>query len=49
MNASEILGVDSVRFIEPDFAALTDSRFNAILAENQVSEGRLLLDERKTR
>ena len=47
MNASEILGVDSVRFIEPDFAALTDSRFNAILAENQVREGRLLLDERE--
>jgi len=45
MNAAEILGIDAVRFIEPDFAALTDSRFNAILAETRADEGRLLLDE----
>ena len=34
MRAAEILGVDTVRFIEPGFAALTDSRFNAVLADN---------------
>ncbi len=45
MRGAEILGVDTVRFIEPDFAALTDSRFNAILAETRADEGRLLLDE----
>ena len=45
MRAAEILGVDAVRFIEPDFAALTDSRFNAGLAETRADEGRLLLDE----
>ena len=45
MRAAEILGVDTVRFIESGFAALTDSRFNAILAETQGDEGRLLLDE----
>jgi hypothetical protein len=45
MRAAEILGVDAVRFIEPGFAALTDSRFTAALAEIQADEGRLLLDE----
>jgi hypothetical protein len=45
MKAAEILEVDAVRFIEPDFAALTDSRFNTILAETKADEGRLLLDE----
>jgi len=45
MRAAEILGVDTVRFIESDFAALTDSRFNAVLAATQADEGRLLLDE----
>ena len=45
MRAAEILGVDTVGFIEPGFAALTDSRFNAILAATQGDEGRLLLDE----
>lgn len=45
MRAAEILGIDSVRFIEPEFSALTDGRFNAILAETQADEGRLLLDE----
>jgi hypothetical protein len=47
MKAAEILGVDSVRFIEPDFAALTDSRFNAMLASTTSDEGRLLLDEQQ--
>jgi hypothetical protein len=45
MRAAEILGIDSVRFIEPEFSALTDCRFNSILAETQADEGRLLLDE----
>jgi hypothetical protein len=45
MRAEEILGIDTIRFIEPGFAALTDTRFNAILAETPGDEGRLLLDE----
>ncbi len=45
MRAAEILGVDTVRFIEPGFAALTDSRFTAGLAGIRADEGRLLLDE----
>src|SRR5512137_2884054 len=45
MKAAEILGVDDVRFIEPDFAALTDSRYNAAFAATKIDEGRLLLDE----
>jgi hypothetical protein len=45
MRAAEILGIDTIRFIEPDFAALTDSSFTAALAEMQADEGRLLLDE----
>jgi hypothetical protein len=45
MRASEILGTGTVRFIEPDFASLTENRFNAALAETKTDEGRLLLDE----
>lgn len=45
MKAAEILGVDTVRFIEPGFAALTDSGYTARLAEVRADEGRLLLDE----
>jgi hypothetical protein len=45
MKAAEILGIDTVRFIEPGFAALTDSGYNAGLAETGADEGRLLLDE----
>jgi hypothetical protein len=45
MRAAEILGIDSVRFIEPEFSALTDGRFNTILAQTRGDEGRLLLDE----
>jgi hypothetical protein len=45
MKAAGILGVDEVGFVEPDFAALTDSRFNAVLAATKSDEGRLLLDE----
>lgn len=45
MKAAEILGVDTITFVEPAFASLTDSRFNAVLAETNGDEGRLLLDE----
>jgi hypothetical protein len=45
MRAAEILGVDTIGFIEPDFAALTDGRFNTMLAATKSDEGRLLLDE----
>jgi hypothetical protein len=45
MRATAILGVDTVRFIEPGFAALTDSRYNAGLTEIRADEGRLLIDE----
>ncbi|HUT38858.1 MAG TPA: hypothetical protein VMW77_06100 [Methanoregula sp.] len=45
MKAADILGVDTVRFIEPDFATLTNGRFNTVLAATQSDEGRLLLDE----
>jgi hypothetical protein len=45
MRAAEILGIGTVRFIEPDFASLTDGRFNAVLADTRTDEGRLLLDE----
>jgi hypothetical protein len=45
MRAAEILGIGAVRFIEPDFASLTNGRFNAVLAETRTDEGRLLLDE----
>ena len=45
MKAAEILGVDSVRFVEPGFATLTDNTFNAVLASGTGDEGRLLVDE----
>ena len=45
MRATEILGVEDVRFIEPDFSSLTDTRINADLAATKTDEGRLLLDE----
>src|SRR5665647_856823 len=47
MKAAEILGVDAVRFIEPEFSALTDTRNNANLAGTTADEGRLLLDEQE--
>ena len=45
MKAEEILGVDRLRFVEPEFAAQTDILFNAVLATAAGDEGRLLLDE----
>jgi hypothetical protein len=44
MNVTEILGIDSVRFVEPEFAAQTDSLFNDVLAAAGGDEGRLLVD-----
>jgi hypothetical protein len=45
MKAAEILGVDTLRFIEPEFAAQTDMIFNTMLAAEGGTEGRFLLDE----
>jgi hypothetical protein len=45
MKITDILGIDNVRFVEPDFSALTDSLFNTILAAEGGDEGRFLLDE----
>jgi hypothetical protein len=44
MNVTEILGIDAVRFVEPEFAAQTDSLFNDVLAAAGGDEGRLLVD-----
>jgi hypothetical protein len=44
MNVQDILGIDSVRFTEPEFAAQTDSLFNDVLAAAGGDEGRLLVD-----
>jgi hypothetical protein len=44
MNVPEILGVDAVRFVEPEFMAQTDSLFNDVLAAAGGDEGRLLVD-----
>lgn len=45
MNVTEILGIDAVRFVEPEFSAQTDSLFNDILAAVGGDDGRLLVDE----
>ncbi len=44
MSVTEILGIDAVRFVEPEFAAQTDSLFNGVLAAAGGDEGRLLVD-----
>jgi hypothetical protein len=44
MNVPEILGIDAVRFVEPEFAAQTDSLFNDVLEAAGGDEGRLLVD-----
>jgi hypothetical protein len=44
MKITEILGIDAVRFVEPEFAAQTDSIFNDVLASAGGDEGRLLVD-----
>jgi hypothetical protein len=45
MKAAEILGIDTVRFIEPEFAAQPDPFFNSAFAGEAGDEGRFLLDE----
>jgi hypothetical protein len=47
MRVTEILGIDAVRFVEPEFSAQTDRMFNNVLAAAGGDEGRLLLDERE--
>jgi len=47
MNVTEILGIDAVRFVEPEFAAQTDRLFNEVLAAAGGDEGRLLVDEQE--
>lgn len=44
MNVAEILEIDDVRFVEPEFAAQTDRIFNDVLAAAGGDEGRLLVD-----
>jgi hypothetical protein len=44
MSVTDILGIDAVRFVEPEFAAQTDSLFNGVLATAGGDEGRLLVD-----
>jgi hypothetical protein len=44
MKVTEILGIDEVRFVEPEFEAQTDSLFNGVLAAAGGDEGRLLVD-----
>lgn len=45
MKAAEILGVDEVVFVEPQFSVLPDPRYNDTLTIAGGDEGRLLLDE----
>jgi hypothetical protein len=44
-KAAEILGTDSIRFVEPGFADQTEGVFNTVLSDYRADEGRLLLDE----
>ncbi len=45
MKANEILGLDDLVFIEPQFSELPEPHYNTELARASGSEGRLLLDE----
>lgn len=47
MKAAEILGVDEVVFVEPQFSVLPDPRYNTTLALAGGDQGRLLLDEKE--
>ncbi|MGA2919441.1 hypothetical protein [Methanoregula sp.] len=47
LKAAEILGVDELVFVEPQFAMLPDPRYNVTLALAGGDEGRLLLDEKE--
>ncbi len=44
MRVNDILGVDEVRFVEPEYAAQTDNIFNDVMAGAGGEEGRLLVD-----
>lgn len=45
MNVQEIFGIEgTIRFVEPEFAAQTDTIFNGALAAAGGDEGRLLVD-----
>jgi len=45
MKAADILELDSVAFIEPSFASLTDPLYTDLLAADNGDEGRMLVDE----
>jgi hypothetical protein len=45
MKAAEILGVEEIVFVEPQFSVLPDPRYNDTLTLAGGEEGRLLLDE----
>ena len=47
LKAAEILGVDELVFVEPQYAMLPDPRYNVTLALAGGDEGRLLLDEKE--
>jgi len=47
MKAAEILEVDDLLLVEPQFSVLPDPRYNTTLALAAGDEGRLLLDERE--
>jgi hypothetical protein len=47
LKAAEILGVEEIVFVEPQFAMLPDPRYNTTLALAGGDEGRLLLDEKE--
>jgi hypothetical protein len=47
MKAAEILGVDEVVFVEPQFSVLPDPRYNDTLTLAGGDEGLLLLDEQE--
>lgn len=47
MKAAEILGVEELVFVEPQFSILPDPRYNDTLTLAGGDEGRLLLDEQE--
>lgn len=47
MKAEEILGIEGLVFVEPQFAMLPDPRYNMTLSIAGGDEGRLLLDEKE--
>jgi hypothetical protein len=47
MKAAEILGVDELVFVEPQFSMIPDPRYNLTLTLSGGDQGRLLLDEQE--